>query len=121
MPRVEECNLYDDDCDGVIDNGARCESGKVCFGGRCLVSDDAKAAAEAQNGRASDGGVPGDGPDSYAPSDAAAPRPPLYTASACAHGGAGGPAWPALFVVLAVIVRSARGTRARPRRGQDFT
>jgi hypothetical protein len=56
-PRAEQCNLFDDDCDGVIDNAATCEPGKVCFEGRCLVGDDARAAAEAQ-ASTSDGGVP---------------------------------------------------------------
>jgi hypothetical protein len=56
-PRAEQCNLFDDDCDGVVDNNATCEPGKVCFEGRCLVGDDARAAAEAQ-ASTSDGGVP---------------------------------------------------------------
>ena len=48
-PRAEECNLFDDDCDGVVDNGASCPGGgKVCYQGRCLASDDAKAQAEAE-------------------------------------------------------------------------
>jgi hypothetical protein len=120
-PRAEECNLYDDDCDGVIDNGARCDAGKVCFAGRCLASDDAKAAAEAQTPTSSDGGVTDGGPAPPARSDAAPAPRALHTASACAYGGAaraaygaaGELAWPALFLVLAILARKAR-TRSPP-------
>jgi hypothetical protein len=59
-PRKEECNAFDDDCDGVLDNGATCVGGKVCYMGRCLGADDAKAQAEAEMmtaGPAPDGGA----------------------------------------------------------------
>jgi hypothetical protein len=107
-PRAEECNLFDDDCDGVIDNGARCQDGKVCFAGRCLVSDDAKAAAEAQAKMFPDGGAVDTGatPAPSPPPDAAASARPLHTASACHYGsgGDGGPAW-ALVLLLALLAR----------------
>jgi putative metal-binding protein len=110
-PRVEECNLYDDDCDGVIDNDAKCEAGKVCFAGRCLTSDDAKMAAEAQG--AADAGAPDGGAVDAAPRDAGATARPLRTASACAvTGGGGQPGW---WVALALIARSARGRGGRRR------
>ena len=31
----EVCNGLDDDCNGVIDDGARCPSGQRCVGARC--------------------------------------------------------------------------------------
>jgi hypothetical protein len=120
-PRTEECNLYDDDCDGVIDNGARCEDGKVCFGGRCLASDDAKAAAEAQGAMAADGGTVADGggqPGAGAPSraDAGTARP-LRTASACSVGARGrcGPLFAVVFFLATLIARSGRGRSDRRR------
>jgi hypothetical protein len=115
-PRAEECNLFDDDCDGVIDNGARCDDGKVCFGGRCLVADDAKAAAEAQGALTADGGVPPSpaAPDAGATAAAPAARP-RQTASACAYATGGAP--PLVALALAgLIARSARGRGGRPRR-----
>jgi hypothetical protein len=37
-PRAEECNAFDDDCDGVLDNGVDlCGTGKTCREGVCLV------------------------------------------------------------------------------------
>jgi hypothetical protein len=122
-PRAEECNLFDDDCDGVIDNGARCDDGKVCFQGRCLVSDDAKAAAEAQGKLTPDGGAappPGAdaGPISVPTSPAVTAKPPLRTASACQYGGSGGRGWPA---VLALLLFSARSARCRDGRRRCCT
>jgi hypothetical protein len=110
-PRAEECNLYDDDCDGVLDNGARCEEpGKVCFGGRCLAGDDAKAAAEAQ--MTADAGVSVDG-GVAAPSDGGTGR--ARTAKGCTYGSRAPAPWaPVLLSIAALIVRSARRTGARP-------
>jgi formylglycine-generating enzyme required for sulfatase activity len=34
--RAEVCNGKDDDCDGLIDNNARCSSGQVCIKGKCV-------------------------------------------------------------------------------------
>jgi MYXO-CTERM domain-containing protein len=67
-PRAEECNSFDDDCDGVADNNASCpEAGKVCAGGRCLAADDAKAQLEAERMAAmADGGAPTGGADAGA-------------------------------------------------------
>jgi Putative metal-binding motif len=110
-PRMEECNLYDDDCDGVIDNGAQCEAGKVCFQGRCLASDDAKAAAEAM--ASADGGVAGaDGGVAGAADGGVSPGPDGRRArprgtSGCSYGGGVNPGWP-LLAALLVIARSAR-------------
>jgi hypothetical protein len=121
-PRAEECNLFDDDCDGVIDNGARCDDGKVCFQGRCLVSDDAKAAAEAQGAMAAaDAGVaPPPGVDAASTpvagggADGGTTARPLKSASACQVGGSGGMGGLSL-IVLALSARIARCRGGRRR------
>lgn len=40
-PTAETCNGRDDDCDGEIDEGAKCVDGAVCFGGACTTTCDA--------------------------------------------------------------------------------
>ena len=35
QPSAEVCNGIDDDCDGVVDNGATCTGGKTCQDGAC--------------------------------------------------------------------------------------
>ena len=34
-PREETCNLFDDDCDGLVDDGAPCDPGLECIAGEC--------------------------------------------------------------------------------------
>ena len=34
-PNIERCNGRDDDCDGSVDNGAKCANGKPCVNGLC--------------------------------------------------------------------------------------
>lgn len=36
QPREEVCNGLDDDCDGVVDNGALCPGGEICHRGACV-------------------------------------------------------------------------------------
>jgi len=36
LPRTETCNNIDDNCDGSIDNGATCDSGRFCSNGVCV-------------------------------------------------------------------------------------
>jgi hypothetical protein len=59
QPRVETCNNFDDDCDGVIDNGELCGAGLVCFQGHCLSAGEAAdAALAARPEPARDAGAP---------------------------------------------------------------
>jgi hypothetical protein len=38
-PVLEVCNGWDDDCDGVVDNGASlCSAGYTCMGGACVLN-----------------------------------------------------------------------------------
>ncbi len=37
-PSYERCNGLDDDCDGLVDNGARCQAGEECVKGACAIS-----------------------------------------------------------------------------------
>jgi hypothetical protein len=48
QPRAEICNGFDDDCDDVIDNGAPCDGGNVCYKGTCMNKDSAAAMAAAE-------------------------------------------------------------------------
>jgi MYXO-CTERM domain-containing protein len=122
-PRAEQCNLFDDDCDGVIDNNAKCDDPtKVCFEGRCLASDDAKAAAEAKGVADGGAGVSG-APDGGAPPSVGGGNPatgggtpvkgdPTARPSSlwgCRYGGTGGAAGPlALAAVAAFLIRRRR-------------
>jgi hypothetical protein len=38
QPAAEICNGIDDDCNGTVDDGATCESGKVCKAGACVTN-----------------------------------------------------------------------------------
>jgi hypothetical protein len=132
-PRAEVCNLFDDDCDGVLDNDATCEPGKVCFGGRCLMGDDARAAAEAQamttdGGAGSiaggDGGAPSPGetppppgegaPPAISPGDSMAKPSSLWGCHVAADGRAPSPGAIALVMLLAGLALIALG-RSRSR------
>jgi len=43
QPTTETCNGLDDNCDGMVDNGAICPTGKVCLQGSCVGSCGAVA------------------------------------------------------------------------------
>ncbi len=38
QPMPEVCNGVDDNCDGIVDNGAMCPSGESCVNGQCVTS-----------------------------------------------------------------------------------
>lgn len=77
-PRAEMCNLFDDDCDGLVDNGSDlCSAGKICFEGQCLTSgeaqDAAAAAARAGASTATDAATGGHGGQGEPPVERAPP------------------------------------------------
>ncbi|MET0791517.1 MAG: choice-of-anchor V domain-containing protein [Polyangiaceae bacterium] len=63
LPRVEECNDFDDDCDGVADNGSDLQlcgkPGLVCKAGYCVSGDAGGMSGAAGNGGASGNGGSG--------------------------------------------------------------
>ena len=74
-PRPEECNDFDDDCDGVIDNGTDLElcktPGLVCRAGYCIPAGSAGASsggASSSSGAGPSGGGVSDGSAGGAPS-----------------------------------------------------
>jgi hypothetical protein len=127
-PRVETCNAFDDDCDGVIDNGANlCSEGRMCANGFCVTAQEAAEMAAMQKptdgGAPADGGVPmsgsppGGSPSAGAPKPAGgseqpleAPRPKLGCAMA---GGFGGGALPSLLAGASILLGVVRARRRR--------
>src|SRR5205814_6415164 len=103
-PRAEMCNAFDDDCDGVIDNGPNlCAEGLTCYQGYCLTSSqvaDAAAAMEPMpepSSSESDGGTD--------PQEHARERPSL---GCSLTGGAAVPWLAVLALGLVVMVRRRR-------------
>ena len=39
LPREEECNFLDDDCNGLVDDDAYCPAGNACIAGECRPDD----------------------------------------------------------------------------------
>jgi MYXO-CTERM domain-containing protein len=128
MPRAETCNAFDDDCDGVIDNGNLCDGGKVCFSGLCLTRGEAADAALAMRPEPGPDGGPGREGDAAvsleprAPAfDAGAPgtatgepgggRTPEPSSGGCSHGAAAPPAGAALLGVAAALALVSRRRR----------
>jgi hypothetical protein len=128
MPRAETCNAFDDDCDGVIDNGNLCDGGKVCFSGLCLTRGEAADAALAMRPEPGPDGGPGREGDAAvsleprAPAfDAGAPgtatgepgggRTPEPSSGGCSHGAAAPPAGAARLGVAAALALVSRRRR----------
>jgi hypothetical protein len=121
QPRVEECNDFDDDCDGVNDNGSDLELcgklGLVCRAGYCVVSGAGGTSANAGSGAGGSGGQA----DPVQPSSraGAANESPANThspASGCSVSLAGGRApWPGALLALALLVRRRPANKFGPR------
>ena len=61
-PREEECNFFDDDCDGIVDNDAPCPEGETCQAGLCRPEEEAETGgAEAGDDDDDDADGPSDG------------------------------------------------------------
>jgi len=115
QPRVEECNDFDDDCDGVNDNGSDLElcgkAGLVCRAGYCVES----GSGGSSGGVGSSAGGPGipSAPAEPSASGAAngSPEAARSLASSCAfslgfHRATG--ACVSALAALAVLLRSRR-------------
>jgi hypothetical protein len=117
-PRAEECNAFDDDCDGVIDNGVDlCGAGKSCREGVCLVGA----------GAVTDGGKPGPALDAGTARGDAAPVVPAEAGAAgerADSGGCGvtprrgGDPWGALLCLGVLVFGRARPRRRHRRQGK---
>jgi hypothetical protein len=127
-PKKETCNLFDDDCDGVDDNGTDLElcgkEGLTCQLGQCVAAGDAGNGAGGAGGAggaatgsggsqaghlSGNAGEPGD-------VDAGMMPPAEGEISGCAmsrgsRGQRGG--WSALVVSVLIVVEAQRRARAR--------
>jgi Cys-rich repeat protein len=51
-PQPEVCNGIDDDCDGIVDDGAPCAAGQSCIAGACqLWPPECRADADCPAGK----------------------------------------------------------------------
>jgi hypothetical protein len=129
-PRKEECNLFDDDCDGVDDNGTDLElcgrPGFTCQLGQCVAAGDVGAdGGSARGSGASEGVAPiGTGAEPGG-LDPGASSPAEGEASGCAVSHAmrtENAAWCVVAGSLFLAVKAGRRARwrrpaLRPRRG----
>jgi hypothetical protein len=119
-PRGEECNAFDDDCDGVIDNGVDlCGAGKACREGVCIVGTGAGSGTVTDGGKpviAMDGGsVRGDAAQGDAAEAGAGSEPVDRGGCALAPRRALDPRCALLWLGVLVFGRSRAGGRRRRR------
>ncbi|HKQ69550.1 MAG TPA: MopE-related protein [Polyangiaceae bacterium] len=106
-PRAEECNAFDDDCDGVDDNGTDLElcgmAGMICHEGNCITSGTVVTTPDG-------GSVVVGGPDVEDPR--VIKDPDAGKLGACSMGRGGGAKTSPVFVVLAAVLafRRRRGS-----------
>jgi len=127
---VEVCNNYDDDCDGVKDNGTNLQlcgdASVVCSEGRCVGSDGGGAAGNGSPGGGSasmsnggsttnSGSTNQGGDPNYPPSQAAGSRSTGEAPAGCSvgHHVATPAAEAGLLLVLAAFVRRRRRLSSR--------
>jgi hypothetical protein len=122
-PRAELCNYVDDDCNGLIDDGATCSNGGSCVRGRCAppgsggTGAGAGAAAgetggSSAGGSSSSGGAMVGGASSARPADNGDPPTALGCATVGARfrrAGNGG----TLFALAGGLVALLAGARRR--------
>ncbi len=135
LPRAEECNDFDDDCDGVADNGTDLQlcgqPGLSCKAGYCVPSGTGgmSSTGGSTGGASSIGGTFGSGGSSSGSSTAGATATPGGGASASAGAasqapppgcsvGRGNPrgAFAAAGLLFGLSALLRRGRRARRRR-----
>jgi len=119
LPRKEECNLLDDDCDGVDDNGTDLElcgrPGVTCQLGQCVAAGDVGAGGgSGTRGSGGSEGVDPGGPAGMAPG---ASPPAEGEASGCAvlHARSRSGAWCVVAGGVFVAVHAGRRARSRKR------
>jgi hypothetical protein len=124
LPRKEECNLFDDDCDGIEDNGTDLElcgrPGVTCQLGQCVAAGDIGAdGGSATTGSGGSEGVDAigtaGGPGGMAPG---ASPPAGGEASGCAVSHAArtkSGAWCVVAGSLFVAIEAGRRARSRRR------
>jgi hypothetical protein len=52
-PMEETCNLFDDDCDGLLDEDAPCPDGEACVAGSCIPDDQVPGGDSGDDGSGS--------------------------------------------------------------------
>jgi len=126
LPRKEECNLFDDDCDGIDDNGTDLElcgrPGVTCQLGQCVATGE--LGADGASSMTGNGGNKGVDPMGTAGGPAGMDRdaspPAAGEESGCAAARATrtkSGAWGVLAASLFVAVQAGRRARSRRRRG----
>jgi hypothetical protein len=124
-PMAETCNLFDDDCDGVIDNGTDEQlcggSGLTCVSGVCVAPGGMSVvgAGSSGSGSGSNAGVGSSAsPGASAPGEGARPVPGAGGCSVASRelGSPPRDGWLALALFAAGLMLGAQGMKRRPKR-----
>ena len=84
-PEVESCNCLDDDCDGLVDDGATCANGAPCLNCTCAPPCDTKAEFPCAQGHVCSCSCSGEDPPCFCRADPcyAGPCPAEQTCDPC--------------------------------------